>query len=169
MDVFKVPTCCTCHVLGYYVPGTKKNLPQSPAGPAMRRRDHLGPRFMGPPRARRISPHMGLHPRKHMHPMMVMLPGPAMPMSPALNQMSVLPSALSSAAVPTASANTTISAPTAASNSEDEVLRSLLLQYASLREKITKLKDCKLKKTYLHKLYNYLSENRTLNIYFLPF
>ncbi|CAL8143324.1 unnamed protein product [Orchesella dallaii] len=146
MDVFKVPTCCTCHVLGYYVPGSKKSLPQSPAMPSMRRRDHMGPRFMGPPRPRRISPHHHHH-RKPLHPMMVMLPGgphqqqqmsmlngisPVIQASPSTS--ATLPANTSAAVNTNANANT---------NSEDEVLRSLLLQYASLREKITKLKDTK--------------------------
>lgn len=138
-DVFKVPTCCTCHVLGYYVPGTKKSLPQSPAIHSMRRRDHLGPaRFMGPPRTRRIS-HLPMHPRKPIHPMMVLLQGPQS--SPVVSPLNVMPPASTSVVptVTTATANTSTAAP----NSEDEALRSLLLQYATLREKITKLKDCK--------------------------
>ncbi|ODM92053.1 hypothetical protein Ocin01_14628 [Orchesella cincta] len=106
-DVFKVPTCCTCHVLGYYVPGTKKSLPQSPAMPTMRRRDHLGPR----PRSTNES-------HERLFSMMQASPSTT---SPLLSQRI-------SAALPT---------------SEDDGLRSLLLQYASLREKITKLKDTK--------------------------
>ncbi|ODM86707.1 hypothetical protein Ocin01_19975, partial [Orchesella cincta] len=131
-----VPTCCTCHVLGYYVPGTKKSLPQSPAMPQMRRRDHLGPRFMGPPRPRRISPHHHHH-KRPMHPMMVMLPNQGQQMSP-MNGFSPMMQASPSTTSPVVvTANTSAASPI----SEDDGLRSLLLQYASLREKITKLKD----------------------------
>ena len=155
MDVFKVPTCCTCHVLGYYVPGSKKSLPQSPAMPSMRRRDHLGPRFMGPPRPRRINhhnmpPHMGGG-RKPMHPMMMMMQNIHNGMSP-MSQMSAAASSSFPVISPLNVVPPSVASQTANSNNvtisngnnEDEVLRSLLLQYASLREKITKLKDCKL-------------------------
>lgn len=76
-----------------------------------------------------------------MHPMMVMLNGHGngngLPMSPVVSPLNVGPPKVAS------TTSTVASNTTAGSGSEDEVLRSLLLQYASLREKITKLKDGK--------------------------
>ncbi|ODM90158.1 hypothetical protein Ocin01_16524 [Orchesella cincta] len=74
-----------------------------------------------------------------MHPMMVMLPGQGQQMSP-MNGFSPMMQASPSTTSPVVvTANNSAAAPT----SEDDGLRSLLLQYASLREKITKLKDTK--------------------------
>jgi hypothetical protein len=121
IDVFKVPTCCTCHVQGYYIPGNQHGF--SPA----RGRD-LAPKLkFTPPRTpmgrglKRVPPGLNdiIHDRERER----------------------KPISTSSTAAPSTTTKS-------ATKELKDDLQDLLAQYSALREKIAKTKKDNVKVSY---------------------